>query len=439
MKGEHMQYIEVVQSGLDYIEDNLKSDITAEELSDFAGFSLFHYYRLFENAVGMPVMQYIVRRRLLWSAYEIAADRKVIDVALEYGFDTAAGFYKAFRREFGCSPSEYAKRFKACKPHQIILLQEEHIMITQRRIKSILKSWNLQNETIRNIVLSPKGNINENAFNISDKYVLKVSANLGRLKSNIAITNALNNTEIPFAKTIKTLDGNDYVCDGELYFMLAERIEGEPIISSEIYEDNYEEKAKYIGQIIGKFHLALETIDNVVCNERNIFDEVKESWLEKAKCAANLTDDFCTEYLKTFGNLHDKLPVQIIHRDLNPSNIIMKDGKLSGFVDFDLSQRSIRIFDPCYAATAILSETFEENNNGKMTKWFEIYKNIIYGYDGIVNLTSEEKQAIPYVLLSIQIICVGYFNEKEKYKELAKVNIVMLKWLIENRNLLDIE
>lgn len=434
-----MQYIEVVQSGLDYIEDNLKSDITAEELSDFAGFSLFHYYRLFENAVGMPVMQYIVRRRLLWSAYEIAADRKVIDVALEYGFDTAAGFYKAFRREFGCSPSKYAKRFKVCKPHPIILLQEEHIMITQRRIKSILKNWNLQNETIRNIVLSPKGNINENAFNISDKYVLKVSANLGRMKNNIIIANALNNTELLFANSIKTSDGNDYVCDGELYFMLAERIEGEPIISSKIYEGNYEEKAKYIGQIIGKLHRALETIDNIVCNEQNIFDEVKESWLEKAKCAADLSDDFCTEYLKIFGDLHDKLPVQIIHRDLNPSNIIMKDGKFFGFVDFDLSQRSIRIFDPCYAATAILSETFEDNNNEKMMKWVEIYKNIIYGYDSIANLTSEEKQAIPYVLLSIQIICVGYFSSKEKYKELLKINILMLKWLIENISLLDIK
>ena len=48
-----------IQRILDYIEDNLKAEISAEELSNLAGFSLFHFYRLFQSAVGMPVMQYI--------------------------------------------------------------------------------------------------------------------------------------------------------------------------------------------------------------------------------------------------------------------------------------------------------------------------------------------------------------------------------------------
>ena len=38
----------MIQQSLDYIEDNLKAQITAVELSDMAGFSLFHYYRLFQ-------------------------------------------------------------------------------------------------------------------------------------------------------------------------------------------------------------------------------------------------------------------------------------------------------------------------------------------------------------------------------------------------------
>ena len=45
----------IIQKSIDYIEDNLKTDITAKELSEMAGFSIFHYYRLFQSAVGMPV------------------------------------------------------------------------------------------------------------------------------------------------------------------------------------------------------------------------------------------------------------------------------------------------------------------------------------------------------------------------------------------------
>ncbi len=50
------------------------------------------------------------------------------------------------------------------------------------------------------------------------------------------------------------------------------------------------------------------------------------------------------------------------------------------------------------------------------------YKNIIDGYDSICKLSHKEKQAIPYVIFSIQMICVAYFSNMDKYAELAEVN-----------------
>ena len=81
-----MDHRKSIQNSLDFIEENLKAQITAAELSERAGYSLFHYYRLFQPAVGMPVMQYILRRRLLHAIYEIHGGRKRSDVILEYGF-----------------------------------------------------------------------------------------------------------------------------------------------------------------------------------------------------------------------------------------------------------------------------------------------------------------------------------------------------------------
>lgn len=79
--------------------------------------------------------------------------------------------------------------------------------------------------------------------------------------------------------------------------------------------------------------------------------------MPKVKESVGLSDSLCEEYTVNFGELYPKLPKQIIHRDPNPSNIITCDDKW-GFIDFELSEKNVRIFDPCYAATAILSETF---------------------------------------------------------------------------------
>ena len=106
----------IIQKSLDYIEDNLQTEITAAELAEMAGFSLFHYYRLFQSATGLPVMQYIQRRRLLHGVYAMKQGSSKIDAALLYGFDTYAGFYKAFCREFGSTPSDFLHERRAKRP-----------------------------------------------------------------------------------------------------------------------------------------------------------------------------------------------------------------------------------------------------------------------------------------------------------------------------------
>ena len=98
--------------------------------------------------------------------------------------------------------------------------------------------------------------------------------------------------------------------------------------------------------------------------------------------------------------------MQIIHRDPNPANIICGKDKW-GFIDFELSEKNMRIYDVCYSATAILSESFSADDEIKLKKWIEIYKNIIWGYDSVAKLTEDEREAIPYVLLANQFVCVA--------------------------------
>ena len=54
------------------------------------------------------------------------------------------------------------------------------------------------------------------------------------------------------------------------------------------------------------------------------------------------------------------LPRQIIHRDMHLSNVIFKDDKLEGFIDFEILENNVKIFDLCYCCTSILSELFSD-------------------------------------------------------------------------------
>ena len=428
-----MRYLDVIQESLDYIEDNLKTEITAEELARRAGFSLYHYYRLFQQVVGLSVKQYIVWRRLLGVAYKISNGKKQVEAALEYGFETSAGLYKAFRKMFGYSPSEYVKRFRVVKPYRINLLQEKYIMIGHNRIKEVMENWNIEVASITNKVYSTNGEINPNVFVVNENYVLKVFQVLGQAKQNAQIQRALQKAGLQEILPIETKLGEEIVTDGQLYYILLPFVDGEEMKAADLYEGDTYHKAFDLGKVIGKLHLALKENDDILCNKRNIFKEVCEKWLQMAANKVGLSEQFCDDYINTFGSLHQQLPVQIIHRDPNPSNFIFKEGQCVGVVDFDLAQCSIRLFDPCYAATGILSESFEKQGE----RWFDIFQGLLHGYDRIVQLTEEEKQAVPYVVMSIQLICVGFFSTQEKFERLAETNTAMLKWLLKNREKLD--
>lgn len=301
-------------------------------------------------------------------------------------------------------------------------------MVTHKKVASILKKWGLENDPISDIYYDGSGNRNENAFYIGKDYVLKFSANLGKLKNHIVISKALENVGLFAATPVKTKEGEEYITDGELYFCLSKRLEGHQLKISSMYEDDLVESARFVGEVIGQLSKALESVE-VLVKDANIYESVKNWAIPQLRGKINVSEEVFADYLENFGEILKILPTQVIHRDPNPGNIIVAENKW-GFIDFELSERNIRIFDPCYAATAILSESFEFGNESKLAKWIQIYKNIIYGYDDVVNLTAAEKKAVPYVVLSNQLIALAWFEGKEKYQEIYETNKKMTEWLV---------
>ena len=292
--------------------------------------------------------------------------------------------------------------------------------VTHKKAALILKHWNLDSEIITDIYYEGTGNKNDSACYVGEEFVLKYTANLGKLKNHMDVSKAIESIGLLAAVLVETADGQEYVQDGELYFYLTKRLPGKQRVSHSFGEGD----GRFVGEIIGQLHLALSKVDACI-SDADLLSTVRDWALPKAKEAISLPDGFCKEYLKTFAALYPKLPRQIIHRDPNPGNIICADDQW-GFIDFDLSERNVRIYDPCYAATAVLSECFGKDDE----KWMEMYRNIICGYDSVAHLTDDERKAVPYVILANQLVCVAWFAGQDKYAELFKTNKRMTEWLL---------
>ena len=103
------EHIEAVQKMQDYIATHLDTNITMADLAKVSKFSPWYSYRLFVDLLHMTPAVYIRRLRLSKSALRLRDEKiKVIDIAYEVGFDSVDGYQRAFCKEFGCNPHEYA-------------------------------------------------------------------------------------------------------------------------------------------------------------------------------------------------------------------------------------------------------------------------------------------------------------------------------------------
>ncbi len=102
-----MDYIDILQEMLRYIDANIKEKLSVEKLAARAGFSSYHFCRVFQWGTGFSIMEYVRNRKLELAASELNSGLRIIDIAIEYGFETHSGFSKAFRRYFGSAPESY--------------------------------------------------------------------------------------------------------------------------------------------------------------------------------------------------------------------------------------------------------------------------------------------------------------------------------------------
>ncbi len=101
-----MEWLERLNQSLDYLEENLSGTISCERAAQIACCSAFHYQRMFSYIAGIPLGEYIRRRRMTEAAFDLQTKgMKVIDTALKYGYESPTSFNRAFQSVHGVSPA----------------------------------------------------------------------------------------------------------------------------------------------------------------------------------------------------------------------------------------------------------------------------------------------------------------------------------------------
>ncbi len=95
---------------IDYIENHLDSTIDIGLLARKSGLSLYEFRRIFSFAAGIPISEYIRKRRLSCAACDLLQpDATVTDIAIKYGYDAPSSFSRAFKEFHGITPTELGK------------------------------------------------------------------------------------------------------------------------------------------------------------------------------------------------------------------------------------------------------------------------------------------------------------------------------------------
>ncbi len=101
-----MEWIERLNKTISYIEEHLAEEISYDALARIACCSTYHFQRMFAYMAGIPLSEYIRRRRMSLAAIDLqSGEEKIIDIGMKYGYASPTAFNRAFQSVHGIAPS----------------------------------------------------------------------------------------------------------------------------------------------------------------------------------------------------------------------------------------------------------------------------------------------------------------------------------------------
>ncbi|MBH2903463.1 helix-turn-helix domain-containing protein [Serratia ureilytica] len=105
-----MDRVNIIHDLLDWIETHLDQPLLLDNVAAKSGYSKWHLQRMFRSTTGHALGSYIRERRLSQAAQALrSTPRPILDIALQYHFDSQPSFSRAFKKQFGKTPAVYRR------------------------------------------------------------------------------------------------------------------------------------------------------------------------------------------------------------------------------------------------------------------------------------------------------------------------------------------
>ncbi|MBQ4510280.1 MAG: helix-turn-helix transcriptional regulator [Clostridia bacterium] len=102
----------LIEKAIKFIQNGSKENLSLQEIADKAGFSLTYFDALFKKHTGYSPVEYSRVYKLTRSALELRrTDKKIIDIALDFGYESPEAYARAFKKFYSLSPSEYREKY----------------------------------------------------------------------------------------------------------------------------------------------------------------------------------------------------------------------------------------------------------------------------------------------------------------------------------------
>ena len=264
--------------------------------------------------------------------------------------------------------------------------------------EKILNHWGLGDAAV-----TPIESPSQSTWDIDGKYILKKTSrfsNADELKRGIQFSNLLIEQGISVAAFVPTTNGQLTTPDDE--YCLMTKLPGK-------HADFYKEPhlAFEMGRELARLHTSLAAIESEIkCSDNDLLADWK-NWIRPGLdgfVSHSIIDDVDTR----FHNLYPKLPRQLIHRDVHLHNVLFVGDKLTGWLDFDISQKNVRLFDVAYLLAGLIHRETADAIRVKM--WRSFSNELLLGYDEVNLLTPEEREALPVLMIVIEFLFLCSWN-----------------------------
>ena len=168
-----MQPIEPVLRAVDYFERHLRAPALVAEAAEAAGYSLFHFCRVFNQVTSLTPFEYLMRRRLSEAAKDLTEqETRVLDIAVDFQFGSAEAFARAFKRMFEVQPN-LARRTRYDARRAMPRLDADYLHFLERQkpdpypvdltalclagLMTIEEGWGLPSETLSTALFAETG------------------------------------------------------------------------------------------------------------------------------------------------------------------------------------------------------------------------------------------------------------------------------------------